>query len=71
MLHMCTCLLQENNYRFQWVCRKLSACVGLVVLIYYAVIFQDINVLNNKLLTEIKSQNEELKNCLKGKQGYS
>ncbi|KAK7488541.1 hypothetical protein BaRGS_00020158 [Batillaria attramentaria] len=53
-------------YWVRGLCRKLFACVGLVVLGLFAYNYHDINAANNLLLVEIRKQNSDLKRLLFG-----
>merc|ERR1719210_2874073 len=47
-----------------WFARKLTCVVATVILSYFAYVFEDYNVMNNKLLQDIQRQNFELRKSL-------
>ena len=47
-----------------WFARKLTCIVAVIILSYFAYMFKDYNVMNNKLLQDIQQQNMELKKSL-------
>jgi len=51
---------------YQWLCRKISGCMALLVLAVSAYCYQDLNIVNNQLLLEIKKQNQQLREDLLG-----
>ena len=47
-----------------WFARKLTCVVATIILSYFAYVFEDYNVMNNKLLQDIQRQNFELRKSL-------
>ena len=47
-----------------WFVRKLTCIVASIILSYFAYVFADYNVMNNKLLQDIQRQNLELRKSL-------
>ena len=58
------CSLQAIIYGRLWLCRKTFCTAAVIVWLYVAYRFQDLNRINNTLLCEIKKQNSELKHLL-------
>ena len=54
---------QIISYRI-WFARKLTCLTATVILSYFAYVFEDYNVMNNKLLQDIQRQNLELRKSL-------
>ena len=59
-----SCSLQAIIYGRLWLCRKTFCTAAVIVWLYVAYRFQDLNRINNTLLCEIKKQNSELKHLL-------
>ncbi|CAC5402546.1 unnamed protein product [Mytilus coruscus] len=60
--------IDEAVYMYQKLCRKISGAVALLVLGVSAYYYQDLNVINNQLLWDIKKriENLEIKNSVLG-----
>lgn len=58
---------EENIIYWIWFCRKICIVFSIIILIYCAVVYCDYNVVNHKLLIEIKNQNKMLLNMFERK----
>ena len=55
---------QEAAYRWNILCRKVSASLALFVLVIHAVRYRDLNTINNEILREIKAGLFNQCNCI-------
>ena len=64
--HKLVFFLQTVMYARLAMCRKIFAVFAVMIWLWFAYSYQDINQINNKLLMEIQKQNSDLKLLLQG-----
>ncbi|XP_061187441.1 uncharacterized protein LOC133195574 [Saccostrea echinata] len=58
--------IEEAAYGWHVFCRKVSGCLAMVILVIHAARYRDLNVVNNQLLMDIKSELQLLRYKEKG-----
>lgn len=56
----------DQHYWLQKICRKLFIAFALITLASCALLYRDMNAVNNQLLLEIRKQNSEIRRSLTG-----